>query len=227
MKAPRVRRMNWPTPAISTCTISPATSAISNWRPTAAQGCWCNRSSTARPRRVAGVKVGDRLLEAGVDKTDAAGEAGRLGQGARRRRSRGKLSLVIDREGAANAHRHARRRPLEVIRPEAENVLMRTARSLRGSRPRRRSCSRCSQVDDQEIKEDAESCRASTCTKRTGESYRPRTATKTDTVTFERRVPKYGLVVTKRYKLSKATTDEAAEDNRLPDAPAATTSRWK
>ena len=143
-----------PARGISTCTIAAATSATSNSRPTAAPGCWCRPSSPARRRPRPACKVGDRLLGGRRQgAADDAQETRRSRAGCWPTRSRGSKFAAADRARRRSGRRspsQLRRRPLEVIRPEAENVA-----ASRRAAPRRISSTPPSflltlqQVDDQ------------------------------------------------------------------------------
>ena len=187
------------------------------------------------PAAVAGMKVGDRLLEAGRDKTTPLAKPGDLGKMLAASKPRQKFSLVIERDGARQTLTATlARRPLEVIRPEAENVLMRTGKLPAGFNAPPSFLFTLQSVDDQEIKKyvddegverEAESLPGVDLHKANWRIVPAEGGDQAgDTVTFERRVPKFGLVVTKRYKLSKATTpvpDDAAAEEPAADPPAA------
>ncbi len=159
------------------------------------------------PAAAAGVRVGDRLLEAGRNKLAPLAKPADLGNVLAATKPRQKISLVIERSGKKQTlSATLQRRPLEVIRPEADNVLMRARKLPENFSSPPSFLFTLQSVDDQEIKADAESLPGvdlhdanwrivpSEGDDQAGES-----------VSFERRVPKYGLVITKRYRLNKAT----------------------
>ncbi len=173
------------------------------------------------PAAAAGVKVGDRLLEAGRDKTTPLEKPGDLAKLLSATKPRQKLSLVVERDGAKQTLTATlERRPLEIIRPEVENVLLRTGKVPEGFKAPPSFLFTLQSVDDVEIKEDADSLPGVDLHKANWRIVPAAEGDENgDTVTFERRVPKFGLIVTKRYKLSKATTPAPA-DKAAKEQPA-------
>jgi YidC/Oxa1 family membrane protein insertase len=165
------------------------------------------------PAAQAGLQKGDRLLEAGAEGTTAIASEEDLGKALGKTKPGDEATLVIERGGARQTLvATLGRRPLEVIRPEAENVLMRTKRIPDGFKAPPSFLFTFQEVDKKKIEADAESLPGvdlheanwRIVPNANGEPA-------AESVTFERRVPKYGMVVTKRYRLAKASDQPVAQ----------------
>ncbi len=165
------------------------------------------------PAAKTGVKVGDRLLEAGVKKLAPLSAPADLAKVLHSAKPGSELSLVIAREDQQQTVKAALvRRPLDVIRPESENVLLRTDKLPAGFVEPPSFLLTLDGVDRRKIPDEREELGGVDL--RTGNW---RIVDRDErSVTFERRAAPWGMVVTKRYELAKAASAEAKAD---PDAP--------
>jgi YidC/Oxa1 family membrane protein insertase len=168
-------------------------------------GLLVNAVGAGTPAAEAGLKVGDVLLEAGVDEMSELSSPAALAEVLDGTKPRTKLRLAIERAGARQELiATLRRRPLDVIRPESENVLMRGAQIPPGFVEPPSFLMTLDQIDVQTLKpEEAELPGVDLTTA----SWRIVDRAE-DAVTFERRVPEYGLTITKRYRLAKVAEGE-------------------
>jgi YidC/Oxa1 family membrane protein insertase len=166
------------------------------------------------PAAQAGLQKGDRLLEAGARgaTTPLAAEED-LDKALSDARPGNDATLVVERGGARQTLLATLgRRPLEVIRPEAENVLLRTKKLPDDFKAPSSFLFTLQEVDKSKIAADAESLPGvdlhdanwRIVPNAGGEQA-------ASSVAFERRVPKYGFVITKRYHLAKASEQPVAE----------------
>jgi YidC/Oxa1 family membrane protein insertase len=170
------------------------------------------------PAARAGLRAGDRLLEAGRGGTTPLASPedwNRVLAGSKPRQT---LSLVIERDGQRQTLSvELVRRPLEIIRPEAENVLLRSGRLPADFEAPTSFLLDLEQIDGQKVSNGGESLAdvdLYDANWRIVES--PQGDADSSSVTFERRLTKWGLVVRKRYQLDKAPPEAALD----PDAPA-------
>ena len=164
------------------------------------------------PAAKAGVQVGDRLVEAGVKQRVALKAPADLEKQLRAARPRHKMSLVVDRNGERKTLEAVlARRPLEVMRPESENVLLRGEPLPPDFIEPPSFLMTLEQIGEDKIAAEAKELRgvelwdANWRIVDRGEQ----------SVTFERRAAS-GLMARKRYELAKAPP--GAKDK--PDAPA-------
>jgi len=162
------------------------------------------------PAATAGLQAGDLLLEAGRETptpVKTREEFNKVLDGVRPNHS---LSLVIERDGQRQTlTAKLQRRPLELIRPEAENVALRTGKVPDDFKSPPSFLMTLAELDDKKLAadkpipgvdlEDANWRRMDSENAKDG----------SESVTFERRLPGSGLVVTKRYTLRKAPEQEA------------------
>jgi YidC/Oxa1 family membrane protein insertase len=169
------------------------------------------------PAAEAGLRVGDRIVQAGASQkslkaTASPTEFAKLVSAIRPGRE---ALLEIERDGQQQTlTAMLRRRPLEVLRPESENIRMRGVDPPAGFEDTPSMLLTLQQLDDLELKPDPLKkelrgvdllSAAWQIVDRGG-----------DSVTFERRLPEFGLKVTKRYELAEVAKDA----NTDPDAPA-------
>lgn len=161
------------------------------------------------PAAAAGLQVGDRIVEAGgaeVKGVKTPEEFSAVLDGVRPKQT---LNLVVERGGQRQSlSAQLQRRPLELIRPEAENVALRTGKIPADFDSPPSFLLTLSELDDKKLAvnkpipgvdlEGANWRRIESPADKDGES-----------VTYERRLPDSGLVVTKRYRLRKAPEQEA------------------
>jgi len=158
------------------------------------------------PAERAGVKVGDRLIEAGRGKLTALKAVEDLYKLLDDIRPGRELQLVVQRDGNQETlSAKTERRPLEVLRPEDENVLLRLNKLPEGFEAPPSFLFTLQEVDGKKIADDAETLPGVDLHEATWRIV-PNADNADDeaSVTFERRVPQYGLVVTRRYRLRKA-----------------------
>lgn len=162
------------------------------------------------PAAAAGLQSGDRLLEAGGDKTvvvTTRDEFNKVLEGVRPNQS---LTLVIERAGQRQSvTAKLQRRPLELIRPEAENVALRNGKVPDDFQSPPSFLLTLAELDEKKLAvdkpipgvdlEEANWRRVETDGAQDG----------SESASFERRLPGSGLVVTKRYTLRKAPELEA------------------
>jgi YidC/Oxa1 family membrane protein insertase len=163
------------------------------------------------PAYKAGVRVGDRLLEAGVKTPGPLNISGDLAAAYEGAKPGKKLTLVVDRNGERKTlEAMLGRRPLDVIRPESENVLLREKTLPPDFVEPPSFLFTLAELDDKKIAEDGKELAGVDL-----ESGNWRITDRSDrSVTFERRAA--GLTVTKRYELAKLAENERTD----PDAPA-------
>lgn len=153
------------------------------------------------PAAEAGLEVGDRIVAAGVKETKPVPSPAEFAALLAAVRPRNALSLEVIK---SNGERKTlsvklRRRPLEVIRPEAENVRLRGEELPPDFVELPSFLLTLQQVDDQAMAAGAKELAGVDLA-----SAAWRIVKKTaDSVTFERRVPDRGLTVTKRYQLAQ------------------------
>ena len=166
------------------------------------------------PAAAAGLQEGDRLLEAGREKITAIKTPADVSKLLDEAKPRQKFTLVVDRAGERKTIEIAKlaRRPLEVIRPESENVLLRTDKLPAGFVEPASFLLTLQEFDKEKIAEDATELAG---VKLLESNWRiVDEKANGDSVTFEQRLPKQGLVITKRYELAKVAPkgeDAAAE----------------
>ena len=162
------------------------------------------------PAAAAGLQAGDRLLEAGRETptpVKTREEFNKVLDGVRPNHS---LSLVIDRDGQRQTlTAKLQRRPLELIRPEAENVALRTGKVPDDFKSPPSFLLTLAELDDKKLAADKPipGVDLEEANWRHVESDDAKDGSQS--VTFERRLPGSGLVVSKRYTLRKAPEQEA------------------
>ncbi len=162
------------------------------------------------PAAAAGLQAGDRLLEAGGDKPTAVttrDEFNKVLDGVRPNQS---FTLVVERAGQRQTlTAKLQRRPLELIRPESENVALRTGKVPDDFKSPPSFLMTLAELDDQKIAADKPipGVDLENANWRRVESDDPKDGS--ESVAFERRLADSGLVVTKRYTLRKAPEQEA------------------
>jgi YidC/Oxa1 family membrane protein insertase len=171
------------------------------------------------PAAEAGLAVGDRLLAAGAKEPfttlkKPADLAGLLADV----KPRSKFMLQIDRDGQRQTLTVTlRRRPLEVIRPEAENFAVRDERLPPDFVAPPSFVLTLQQIDDRSIAADGKEIAGvdlSTAAWRiVDDDDEPDNDDDPDVVTFERRLPEYELVVTKRYRLARVDDKTRGNDD--------------
>jgi YidC/Oxa1 family membrane protein insertase len=169
------------------------------------------------PAAEAGLKVGDRIVEAGASEkslkaTASPTEFAKIIDAIKPGRE---ALLEIERDGQQQTlTAKLRRRPLDVVRPESENIRMRGVEAPLGYEDTPSLLLTFQQLDDLELKPDpvkkelrgVDLLSAAWQVVDHGD----------DSVTFEHRLPELGLKVTKHFELA-IVTKEAETD---PDAPA-------
>jgi YidC/Oxa1 family membrane protein insertase len=163
------------------------------------------------PAAAAGLKVGDRILEAGRGSTSAVASEEELAKVMSGIKPREELSLVVQRgEERQTLTATLTREPLQLVRPEAENVLVRLKKLPDDFKAPPSFLFTLNEVDKSKVAANAESL-PDVDLHNANWRIVPNGAggEGADSVTFERRVPKYGLVVTKRYRLAKAAVQAA------------------
>ncbi len=162
------------------------------------------------PAAAAGLQAGDRLLEAGGDKPEAVATRDEFNKVLDAVRPNQSLTLVVERAG----QRHTltaklQRRPLELIRPEAENVALRTGKVPDDFKSPPSFLMTLAELDDQKLAADKPiaGIDLEEANWRRVESDDAKDGS--ESVAFERRLAGSGLVVTKRYVLRKAPEKEA------------------
>jgi YidC/Oxa1 family membrane protein insertase len=155
------------------------------------------------PAAVAGLQVGDRLLKAGGAKIAEPAELATLLAGAQPKRL---LALLVLRDGKREELDVAlQRRPLEVIRPESENVLLREETLPPGFTEPPSFQLTLQEVDRQRLADDQLELPGVDLY---DANWRRVPFDEPNTATFERHVPALGLTITKRYVLAMAPKDE-------------------
>jgi YidC/Oxa1 family membrane protein insertase len=153
------------------------------------------------PAAEAGLEVGDRIVAAGTKETKPVSSLAEFAGLLATARPRSTFSLDVVKSGGERKTLSAklRRRPLEVIRPESENVRLRGDELPPDFVELPSFLLTFQQVDDQSIAAGAKELAGVDLAKAAW-----RIVEKTaDSVTFERRVPDRGLTVTKRYRLAQ------------------------
>ena len=191
---------------ISICTTAAATSAIWNWRPTAARDCWCKPSAPAR-----------RRPRPGAGGRPAAGSGRQEADAAARRRPIWPRCCGSDQAAATSCRWSIERDGA------AANADRRACAPAAGSDParvgKRAACATAScrrdfveppsflltlqQVDDRRSIAEGDATELPGVDLHDGQLADRRTGRTRRSVTFERRVPKHGLSVTKRYELAQ------------------------
>jgi YidC/Oxa1 family membrane protein insertase len=158
------------------------------------------------PAAVAGVKVGDRLIEAGRGELVPLAKPEDFSRVLAQTKPRQELMLVVERSGARQKLKVTlERRPLEVIRPEAENVLLRSESLPEGFQGPPSLLLTLQQIDNQELKDEKDALPGVDLHSANWRIVRGENEEADGrSVTFERRLPDHELIVTKRYVLSKA-----------------------
>lgn len=165
------------------------------------------------PAAKAGVQVGDRLLEAGVKKPEPLKKPADLAKVLAAARPRNKMTLVVGRAGGKQTLTvELVRRPLEVIRPESENVLLRNKALPAGFIEPPSMLLTLAEVGDLKLNADADELAGLDLRK----GHWRIVARDESSVTFERRAGELGLTVTKRYELAKATKAAPTADRNSP-----------
>jgi len=160
------------------------------------------------PAAKAGLAVGDRLLEAGGKKSTALKTPADLTKALRATKPGSSFSLTVARDGARETlSASLTRRPLEVIRPEAENVLLRDDELPPGFVDPPSFLMTLAEVDDRKAPANSE---IRGLDLRTG-TWRL-VAQDDQSVTFQRRAGELGLIVTKRYELAKSSESAPASN---------------
>jgi YidC/Oxa1 family membrane protein insertase len=169
------------------------------------------------PAALAGLEVGDRIVSATEeDKTVDIASPQQFAEILSRRRPRGKFEFSIVRDEGAPKKLEATlgRRPLEVIRPEAENVLMRTKELPEGFESDPSFLFTLESVGRDKIRaakgevpegEEIDGLKLHDSTWEIAESDE-------ESITFRKLVPDYRLELIKRYSLSPIPAEE--QDNR-------------
>ncbi|HEX6960271.1 MAG TPA: YidC/Oxa1 family insertase periplasmic-domain containing protein [Lacipirellula sp.] len=164
------------------------------------------------PAAEAGVQVGDRIVEAGRQELTPLKTLEEFAKVLAETRPGQELKLAVQRDGNRQTLTATlERRPLEVIRPEAENVLLRKERLPEGFEAPPSFLLTLAEIDNQRLADDKEALPGvdlHTANWRIVPDEQGQAAG--DAVTFERRLPDHGLVVTKRYRLKKAADAQAA-----------------
>jgi YidC/Oxa1 family membrane protein insertase len=168
------------------------------------------------PAAEAGLKVGDRILEAGASEktlktTASPTEFAKIIDAMRPGRS---ALLEIEREGQQQTLTvKLRRGPLDVVRPESENIRMRGEEAPAGYEDTPSLLLTLQQLDDLELKPDpvTKELRGVDLISAAWEVV----DRGDDAVTFEHRLPELGLKVTKRYELAEVAKEAEGD----PDAP--------
>jgi YidC/Oxa1 family membrane protein insertase len=169
------------------------------------------------PAALAGLEVGDRIVSAiEEDKTVDIESPQQFAEILSRRRPRGKFEFSIVRGEAAPKKLEATlgRRPLEVIRPEAENVLMRTKTLPEGFESDPSFLLTLERVGREEIR--AAKGEVPEGEEIDGLKLRDSTweivKSDAESITFRKLVPEYRLELIKRYSLAPIPAEE--QENR-------------
>jgi YidC/Oxa1 family membrane protein insertase len=162
------------------------------------------------PAAAAGLQVGDRIVEAGRDEPKAVKtpeEFNAVLDGARPNQS---FTLVVERDGQRQSlTAKLQRRPLELVRPEAENVALRTGKTPVDFKSPPSFLLTLSELDDKKLAADKPIPGVDLEDANWRRVEAPADADGSESVTFERKLPDSGLVITKRYRLRKAPEKEA------------------
>jgi YidC/Oxa1 family membrane protein insertase len=160
-----------------------------------------------------GTIVADRLIEAGVDALAPLTKLSDFTELVAKTKRNQTLKLVVERDGQRRTLEvKLARRPLEVIRPESENIALRGVAVPEDWVDPMSFLFTFQQVDEDAIAPKKTEVKGVDLLKSTW-----RVVEKSENaVTFERRLPQRGLTVTKKYGLAKL--DDAAKSN--PDEPA-------
>lgn len=162
------------------------------------------------PAAAAGLQAGDRLLEAGREtpiQVKTREEFNKVLDGVRPNHS---FLLVIERDGQRQTlTAKLQRRPLELIRPEVENVALRTGKVPENFDSPPSFLMTLAELDGKKLAADKPipGVDLEGANWRRVESDDAKDGS--ESVTFERRLPGSGLVVTKRYTLRKAPEKES------------------
>lgn len=161
------------------------------------------------PAAAAGLKVGDRIVEAGRDEPKAVKTPEELSAVLDGVRPNQTLALVVERDGQRQSlSAKLQRRPLELVRPEVENVALRTGKIPVGFDSPPSFLLTLSELDGKKLAAD----KPIPGVDLEGANWRrvesPAAADGSESVAFERRLADSGLVVTKRYRLRKAPEEE-------------------
>jgi YidC/Oxa1 family membrane protein insertase len=167
------------------------------------------------PAALAGLKVGDRLLEAGGEKLATPAElAERL---AKVKRPKSIFTLAIERDDQRQQlDVTLRRRPLDVIRPESENVLLRRKTLPPDFVEPPSFLLTLQEVDRQRLADDQDELPGVDLR---DANWRIVPSDAANVATFERRLPALGLTITKRYTLAQAPPKDAENASGGPAEP--------
>lgn len=158
--------------------------------------------------RDGGTLVADRLIEAGVDDLVPLAKVADVTAVLAKTRPNQTLKLVVERDGQRRTLEvKLARRPLEVIRPESENIALRGVAVPEGWIDPSSFLFTLQQVDEDAIAPKKTEVNGVDLLKSAW-----RVVEKSENaVTFERRLPQRGLTVTKKYELARL--DDAAKSN--------------
>lgn len=166
------------------------------------------------PAAAAGLVVGDRLLEVGRDATVAVNSLDELTDALAKVEPNQSLSLIVDRDGQRETLTATlQRRPLELIRPETENVALRTGKTPLDFKAPPSFLMTLAELDGKRIAAGSDSLPGVDLLDANWRQVETEGGDdRSETVTFERRLAGTGLVATKRYTLRKAPEEQAPEE---------------
>ncbi|MEM9660597.1 MAG: PDZ domain-containing protein, partial [Planctomycetota bacterium] len=173
-------------------------------------GLLVQTAGAGTPAAAAGVRVGDRILEAGGDELQPVASPNDLHAICRSLKPGQAINLRVERDGdALDLSAALGRHPLDVIRPESENVLLRHDKLPADFWEQPSFLLTLDRVNGRSIDDDSEELPGVDLRTANWEVVEQTAST----VTFERRVAQYGLVVSKRYELAKREEDRQDDAN--------------
>ncbi|RIK78367.1 MAG: hypothetical protein DCC67_11565 [Planctomycetota bacterium] len=162
------------------------------------------------PADKAGLRPGDVIVEAGRDAPAPVKTLEAFGAALEQTRPRQTFHLVVQRDGQRRTFEPLlERRPLELVRPEAENVLLYAGKLPEGFTAPPSFLMALEAVDGQQRPPTAEAIPGVDLDTSNWRLTAPADGRPADAVTFERRLPHWGLVATKTYRLRKRTAPPA------------------
>ncbi len=176
-------------------------------------GLLVNAVVPGTPAAAAGIEIGDRIVGAGTREAAPLSTTAELAQVLAKARPKGNLKLaVVKRDGGRQMLTVTlRRRPLDVIRPESENILLRGEKLPEGFVEPPSFLMTLEKIDDIALKANDKELAGVDLA-----SAAWRIVERTpDSATFERRLPDKGLKVTKRFQLARLSDPAKAIPDEL------------
>jgi YidC/Oxa1 family membrane protein insertase len=161
------------------------------------------------PAAAAGLQPGDRVIEAGGTEQKGVATPAELDEVLSTAKPGDSVTLLVEREGERQTlTAKLQRRPLELVRPESENVALRTGKPAPADFQSPPSfLLTLAELDGQKLVE-GKPIAGVDLEQANWRRIESPVAGDGESVAFERRLPDSGLVVTKRYQLRKAQDNE-------------------